>query len=124
MTAHLLISDGKPYFAYQEAAIAKELLINDPTPVWTLAPPTAYTQILYFNIYALPADASGRIGEVEEAVWIGTTTYDGGAEMNLEGLPFLQTDVAKKKLRLFVQAVTELGVVMESSRCGYVDVEF
>ncbi|KAG5642137.1 hypothetical protein DXG03_003567 [Asterophora parasitica] len=97
---------------------------NDPVPAWAIHPSNAwFPRYVYFNIYALPFTRDGRVGQPEQATWIGTTGWDGQRnrfELGLDDLPFASEDQSGK-VRFYVQGVTDRGVVLPWKDCVFVD---
>jgi mannosyl-glycoprotein endo-beta-N-acetylglucosaminidase len=111
---------------------------DDPVSVFKVPPPTQeypwFPSFVFFNIYALVHPVNGIVGQPEEGVWIGTS---GGTDegrkcafgvmwkglRGLLGLGDHDGGVGKRKVRFYVQGVTDRGVVLEWERCVYVDVE-
>ena len=64
-----------------------------------------------------------NVGPVTDAVWIGTSGINGeGKSFNVlqENLPFTLTP--SKKVRFYIQGLTDQGDVLPWNRCAYVDV--
>jgi mannosyl-glycoprotein endo-beta-N-acetylglucosaminidase len=76
---------------------------------------------VYFNIYASVHTVNGIVGQPEEGVWIGTSggTDDGRKcafavtwKSLRELLGLGDGGVGKRKVRFYVQGVTDRGVVL------------
>ena len=97
---------------------------EDPIPAWNLQPTISwFPSFVYFNVYAQPYTDEWNVGPVTDAVWIGTSGINGeGKSFNVlqENLPFTLTP--SKKVRLYIQGLTDQGDVLPWNRCAYVDV--
>ncbi|KAG6820456.1 hypothetical protein H0H93_000210 [Arthromyces matolae] len=95
---------------------------DDPISAWTIQPSNSwFPQFMYFNIYGLPFSGDGWVGQPEQAVWIGTTGLVGQSQnfkVDLAKLPFS----SDTKVRFYVQGVTDRGVVLDWTKCVFVDV--
>lgn len=97
-----------------------------------------FPAFVYFNVYALSyatVDGQDKVGQPEEAVWIGTSGVDG--RRNVFGVPNNRLPFGKdsdnrngngevnekKKVRFYVQGVDEVGQVMKWEECAFVDGE-
>ena len=109
---------------------------EDPLSVFKVPPPMQeypwFPSFVYFNVYASVHPVIGVVGRPEEAVWIGTSGATGYGRKyafwvgwkNLRGLLNLgDSGVGKRKVRFYVQGVTDCGVVLGWERCVYVDVD-
>ncbi|KAG6811951.1 hypothetical protein H0H92_005115 [Tricholoma furcatifolium] len=82
-----------------------------------------------YNIYgALHSSDSGRVGQPEEATWLGTTGWDGQSNkfhVVPGNLPFWTktSDEKSTKIRFYVQGVTDRGSVLEWAKCVFVDAD-
>ncbi|KAF9460966.1 glycoside hydrolase family 85 protein [Collybia nuda] len=94
---------------------------DDPLPVWIAQPSNRwFPEFLYFNIYRLWYSPDGKVGQPEEATWIGTTGLDGKRN-SFAVHETLSTHAVHGKARFYVQGVTDRGVVLDWERCVYVD---
>ncbi|KAF5371992.1 hypothetical protein D9615_008138 [Tricholomella constricta] len=100
---------------------------NDPVSAWAIHPSNRwFPHFVYFNIYALLYTPDGRVGQPEQAAWIGTTGWDGQRNrfgVGLEDFPFSSEIGKGEKGRFYVQGVTDHGVVLRWEECVFVDFE-
>ncbi|KAF8075804.1 glycoside hydrolase family 85 protein [Lyophyllum atratum] len=100
---------------------------DEPVSAWTVHPSNKwFPQYMYFNIYALMHTPNGGVGQPEDAIWIGTTGLDGVRNRFAvfpQDLPFWSQMALKKtrKVRFYVQGVTDHGLVLGWERCVFVD---
>ncbi|KAI0751806.1 glycosyl hydrolase family 85-domain-containing protein [Daedaleopsis nitida] len=94
---------------------------EDPKPCWVLDhPPSAFA---YFGVYALAHTGEGAAMPPEEAIFVGTTGLDGRANRFYVDPPCLPAELqSARKVRFFVQGVTDRGQVLEWEDCAFVDV--
>lgn len=94
---------------------------DDPAPAWITQPSNKwFPAFIYFNIYRLWYSPDGKVGQPEDATWIGTTGLDG--RRNSFAVQETLSSYAKgAKARFYVQGVTNRGVVLDWDRCVYVD---
>lgn len=96
---------------------------EDPVPAWNPQPTLPwFPSFQYFNIYAQPFDDQYNIGDVDKAIWIGTSGAGWSGDHKAftvlqENLPFKLT----AKVRFYVQGVLDHGEVMRWHRCAFVD---
>ena len=107
-----------------------------PISALPLYHPGWFPGFIYFNVYSLPyaiVDGQNKVGQPEQAAWIGTSGMDG--RRNMFGVPngrlSFRKDIdngnrgvnEKKKVRFYVQGVDEVGQVMKWEECAFVDCE-
>ncbi|KAF8173793.1 hypothetical protein K438DRAFT_1850029 [Mycena galopus ATCC 62051] len=99
---------------------------EDPASAWPVAPSAErwFPRFMYFNVYAQPhAAGTAVIQKPANAVWIGTSGYDGRANafaVRQANLPFDLNGV--KTVSFYVQGVTERGEVLRWDQCVFVNV--
>ncbi|KAJ7476940.1 glycosyl hydrolase family 85-domain-containing protein [Mycena galericulata] len=99
---------------------------EDPASAWPIAPTSErwFPRFMYFNVYAQPhAPGGSAVQKPEDAVWIGTSGYDGQAQtfaVQQANLPFGLTGV--KTVTFYVQGVTDRGVVLPWDQSVFVTV--
>ncbi|KAH9483196.1 Cytosolic endo-beta-N-acetylglucosaminidase 1 [Psilocybe cubensis] len=98
---------------------------EDPISAWNTQPTINwFPSYIYFNIYALPFTDQWNVGPVEQAVWIGTSGWDGqknGFDVLPENLP-MSVPADNIKIRFFVQGVNDRGEVLKWGKCAFIDV--
>jgi mannosyl-glycoprotein endo-beta-N-acetylglucosaminidase len=92
---------------------------DDAASAWPVAPSAErwFPRFIYFNVYA------GVSQTPEEAVWIGTSGYDGRAhafDVRQANLPFGLAGV--RTVTFFVRGVTDRGEVLRWDQCVLVSV--
>ncbi|KAJ7165604.1 glycoside hydrolase family 85 protein [Mycena crocata] len=97
---------------------------EDATSAWPVAPVADpwFPRFLYFNVYAQPR-GPGVVQKPQEALWIGTSGYDGRAhafDVRQTNLPFVVS--AGTMVTFYVQGVTDRGEVLRWDQCVFVDV--
>ncbi|KAK7053796.1 glycoside hydrolase family 85 protein [Favolaschia claudopus] len=99
---------------------------EDPASAWPVAPSAEswFPRFLYFNIYAQPHNAGAAVVQKpEEAVWIGTSGYEGQERVfgvRQANIPFDLNEV--KVVSFYVQGVTDRGEVLRWDQSVVVDV--
>ncbi|KAJ7250390.1 glycoside hydrolase family 85 protein [Mycena rebaudengoi] len=97
---------------------------EDPATAWPIASSAErwFPSFLYFNVYAQPHMATGQ--RPEDALWIGTSGYDGRANtfnVRQANLPFaLQPGV--QAVTFYVRGVTDRGEVLPWDQSVFVEV--
>ncbi|KAJ7911101.1 hypothetical protein B0H13DRAFT_2010538 [Mycena leptocephala] len=97
---------------------------EDAAPAWPIAPSAErwFPRFMYFNVYAQPhAPGGAAVQKPEDAVWIGTSGYDGRAHafaVRQGNLPFDFAGV--KTVTFYVQGVTDRGEVLRWDQCVFV----
>ncbi|KAG6873607.1 hypothetical protein C0995_013980 [Termitomyces sp. Mi166 len=100
---------------------------DDPVSAWAVQPSNDwFPRFMYYNIYGLLHSSDGRVGQPEEAVWLGTTGLIGQSKMFEvvpKELPFWsETSVGNStKVRFYIQGVTDHGAVLDWEKCVFVD---
>ncbi|KAJ7499715.1 glycosyl hydrolase family 85-domain-containing protein [Mycena latifolia] len=92
---------------------------EDATSAWPVAPSAErwFPRFMYFNVYA------GVSQTPEDAVWIGTSGYDGRAKAFAVRQANLPLDLAGvTTVTFFVQGVTDRGEVLRWDQCVSVSV--
>ncbi|TFK35083.1 glycoside hydrolase family 85 protein [Crucibulum laeve] len=100
---------------------------EDPISAWHLQPSsgTWFPSFVYFNIYAQPYTDEYTVGKADDAVWIGTSGLNAGRNtfaMVQENLPSSYALGSIKKVRLYIQGLSDRGDILKWNRCVYVDV--
>ncbi|KAJ7983052.1 glycoside hydrolase family 85 protein [Mycena polygramma] len=99
---------------------------EDAAPVWPIAPSAEpwFPRFMYFNVYAQRhSPGAVVIQKPEDAVWIGTSGYEGRAQafaVRQANLPFDMVGV--KTVTFYLQGVTDHGEVLRWDQCVIVDV--
>ncbi|KAJ6615525.1 glycoside hydrolase family 85 protein [Mycena sp. CBHHK59/15] len=98
--------------------------VEDPTSAWAVSPSVErwFPSFLYFNVYAQSHASAAFVPRPEDAVWIGTSGYDGRANafaVRQTNLPFVD---GVKMITFYVQGVTDRGEVLRWDQCVFVDV--
>ncbi|KAF5374302.1 hypothetical protein D9758_004584 [Tetrapyrgos nigripes] len=100
---------------------------EDTTPVWPTQPSAHrwswFPKVMYTNVYAQKASGSGSFGRPEDALWIGTSGYDGTRNVFTLGEGVLKTLELglRDKVRFYVRGVTDRGEVLPWSQSVWVD---
>ncbi|KAF9530919.1 glycosyl hydrolase family 85-domain-containing protein [Crepidotus variabilis] len=125
----------KPFFGMLtwEVATTFPLLKNfqippaeDPKSIWNVQPTIRwFPEYLYFNIYAQAFSDNTTVGKVDTATWVGTSSSGWSGQKNMfsviaENLPFEAKP--DRKVRFYVQGVSDRGQVLQWNRCAFVDV--
>lgn len=98
--------------------------IEDPRPAWTMD--HSYPSYIYFNIYIQTLDSAER----QDAVFIGTTGFDGAATRfhidtshhALAAKP--DTEGVLNSVRFYVQGITDRGDALPWNLCRFIDVQW
>lgn len=94
---------------------------EDTRPAWILDHPPP--RFAWFNVYALPRTGEGSGMPPEEAVFVGTTGYDGRANRFYVDPACIPDELkGAAGARFFVQGVTDKGKVLDWEDCAFVDV--
>ncbi|PPQ73301.1 hypothetical protein CVT26_015330 [Gymnopilus dilepis] len=97
---------------------------EDPVVAWNGQPTIQwFPSFIYFNIYAQAFRDDFNVGPVDKAVWVGTSGWDGqktGFDVVPENLPFAVP--SGRKVRFYIQGVSDRGEVLKWEKCAYVDV--
>ncbi|KAJ7174428.1 glycosyl hydrolase family 85-domain-containing protein [Mycena filopes] len=99
---------------------------EDAASAWPLAPSAErwFPRFIYFNIYAQRhAPDAAVVHRPEDAVWVGTSGYEGRAHefaVRQANLPFELAGV--KTVTFLVQGVTDRGEILRWDQCVFVDV--
>ncbi|KAJ7226631.1 glycosyl hydrolase family 85-domain-containing protein [Mycena haematopus] len=98
---------------------------EDPATAWPVTPSAErwLPRFMYFNIYAQPHSVGAAvIQKPADAVWIGTSGYDGRAHVfsvQQANLPFDLNRV--RTISFYVQGVTDRGEVLRWDQCVFVN---
>ncbi|KAJ6473218.1 glycosyl hydrolase family 85-domain-containing protein [Mycena sanguinolenta] len=98
---------------------------EDPASAWPVAPSAErwLPRFIYFNIYAQAHSAGAAVVQKPtEAVWIGTSGYEGRAHafsVQQANLPFDLNGV--RTVSFYVQGVTDRGEVFRWDQCAFVN---
>ncbi|KAI0311227.1 glycosyl hydrolase family 85-domain-containing protein [Amylostereum chailletii] len=97
--------------------------VEDPTPLWVLDTSDAwFPAMAYYNVYAKAHGADGHVGGAEDAVFVGTTGWDGRrCRFQVERQMLPEEMRGATSVRYYVQGVTDRGEVMRWDRCVFVD---
>ena len=94
---------------------------EDPKPAWL--PGSRALNLLHFNVYALPHASNIPALRPEDAVFIGTTGFDGRANQFYVDPACIASLVGDAQVvRFYVQGVTQQGNVLPWKDCVFVDV--
>lgn len=97
---------------------------EDPLSAWNTQPTLPwFPNFAYFNIYAQPFSDGVTIGDVDKAVWVGTSGLSG----RRNEFPVISKNLGivmegYRRVRFYIQGVTDRGEVLEWKRCAFVDV--
>ncbi|KAF5391486.1 hypothetical protein D9757_002437 [Collybiopsis confluens] len=108
---------------------------DDPIQAWPGQPSAEvwFPKLLYSNIYMLEFREDGTPGDVDNAIWIGTSgcDYEGmrnrfTVEKDIDLSASVRGNrgagrVGSGKTRFYVQGVTDEGEVIDWTRCAFVD---
>ncbi|KAJ7031144.1 glycosyl hydrolase family 85-domain-containing protein [Mycena alexandri] len=99
---------------------------EDANSAWPLAPSAErwFPRFMYFNIYAQRhGPGAAVVQRPEDAVWVGTSGYEGRARafvVRQANLPFELAGV--KTVTFYVQGVTDRGEILRWDQCVFIDV--
>ncbi|KAJ6579582.1 glycoside hydrolase family 85 protein [Mycena vulgaris] len=96
---------------------------EDPAPAWPAADAAErwFPRFLYFNVYA--SVSASPAPTPDDAVWIGTSGYDGLAhafDVRQANMPFDLAGAGPKTVTFYVQGVTDRGEVLRWDQCVFV----
>ncbi|KAG6840953.1 hypothetical protein C0991_003013 [Blastosporella zonata] len=99
---------------------------DDPVSAFTVQPSNIwFPRFMYYNVYGILYSDNDHVGQPEEAIWIGTTGFNGRSnsfEVVPNELPFWsEVGAGKAKVRFYIRGVTYHGSVLEWEKCVFVD---